>query len=206
MIARPTPLFGAHGSSTGNVSAAGIGLGIFQAVAASAHMIVARHLKDEDTNVCLLYLSSIHALSSIAGSIILRAFQLPRSWAVAGLLAATCMCAYGKQWTITTGLQRVGAILGTAVSYLTIVWGLLLGFLVFHEIPTALSISGACLISSSTMILALTASLSKASSSSLHAAWESCSQGAISILCCWQKRKRGYQALDTEQLQGMELQ
>lgn len=30
MIARPTPLFGAHGSSTGNVSAAGIGLGIFQ--------------------------------------------------------------------------------------------------------------------------------------------------------------------------------
>lgn len=61
-----------------------------QAVAASAHMIVARHLKDEDTNVCLLYLSSIHALSSIAGSIILRAFQLPRSWAVAGLLAATC--------------------------------------------------------------------------------------------------------------------
>lgn len=44
------------------------------------------------------------------------------------------MCAYGKQWTITTGLQRVGAILGTAVSYLTIVWGLLLGFLVFHEV------------------------------------------------------------------------
>ena len=35
---------------------------------------------------------------------------------------------------ITLGLQRVGATLGTALSYLTVVWGLLLGYLVFDEV------------------------------------------------------------------------
>ena len=44
------------------------------------------------------------------------------------------MCAYLTQLFITLGLQRVGATLGTALSYLTVVWGLVLGYLIFHEV------------------------------------------------------------------------
>ena len=44
------------------------------------------------------------------------------------------MCAYLTQLFITVGLQRVGATLGTALSYLTVVWGMALGYLIFHEV------------------------------------------------------------------------
>ena len=65
--------------------------GVRQAFAAAAHMIVARHLKDEDTNVCLLYLAVIHTVGSIALTAILREpVQLPNSWLLVWLLIGCC--------------------------------------------------------------------------------------------------------------------
>ena len=44
------------------------------------------------------------------------------------------VCAYLTQMFITLGLQRVGATLGTALSYLTVVWGILFGYFLFDEV------------------------------------------------------------------------
>lgn len=60
------------------------------------------------------------------------ALQKHHAHSCATWLAGTC--AYLTQLTITLGLQRVGATLGTALSYLTLVWGMGLGFLIFHEV------------------------------------------------------------------------
>ena len=46
----------------------------------------------------------------------------------------TGICAYGGQVTLTTALRLVEAAPATAMSYLTIVWGILLGFIVFQEV------------------------------------------------------------------------
>ena len=46
----------------------------------------------------------------------------------------TGACAYGGQFTLTTALRLVEAAPATAMSYLTVVWGLLLGVLVFQEV------------------------------------------------------------------------
>ena len=43
-------------------------------------------------------------------------------------------CAYGGQVTLTTALRLVEAAPATAMSYLTVVWGILLGFIVFKEV------------------------------------------------------------------------
>ena len=61
--------------------------------------------------------------------------------------SAVCaaVCAYLTQLTITLGLQRVGATLGTALSYLTVVWGMILGRLVFHEVLPCLTLPGGLL-------------------------------------------------------------
>ena len=50
------------------------------------------------------------------------------------LFLMTGICAYGGQVTLTTALRLVEAAPATAMSYLTIVWGILLGFVVFQEV------------------------------------------------------------------------
>ena len=49
-------------------------------------------------------------------------------------MLATGACAYGGQFTLTSALRLVEAAPATAMSYLTVVWGLLLGFAVFQEV------------------------------------------------------------------------
>lgn len=44
------------------------------------------------------------------------------------------LCAYGGQVCLTTALLLVEAAPVTAMSYLTVVWGLILGFFVFREV------------------------------------------------------------------------
>ena len=65
------------------------------------------------------------------------------------------MTAYAAQWTVTTALKKVGASLATAMSYLGVVWSMLLGFLVFNEVPSHLSLAGAALICSCSLLLGL---------------------------------------------------
>ncbi len=42
--------------------------------------------------------------------------------------------AYGSQMSQTIALKMVEASLATAMSYLSVVWGMLSGYLVFHEV------------------------------------------------------------------------
>ena len=67
----------------------------------------------------------------------------------------TGVTAYTAQWTVTTALKKVGASLATAMSYLGVVWSMLLGFLVFGEVPSHLSLAGAALICSCSLLLGL---------------------------------------------------
>lgn len=43
-------------------------------------------------------------------------------------------CAYGAQVTLTAALRLVEASPATAMSYLTVVWGLILGYFFFSEV------------------------------------------------------------------------
>jgi len=42
--------------------------------------------------------------------------------------------AYGSQMSQTIALKMVEASLATAMSYMSVVWGMLSGYLVFHEV------------------------------------------------------------------------
>ncbi|KAL0034340.1 hypothetical protein WJX77_009880 [Trebouxia sp. C0004] len=55
--------------------------------------------------------------------------------------------AYGSQLSQTLALKLVEASLATAMSYLSVVWGMLSGYLVFHEVSNKLSLGGASLMS-----------------------------------------------------------
>jgi len=59
------------------------------------------------------------------------------------------------QFCSTVALKLVAAAPAAAVSYASVVWGLLADFLVFHHTPSHLSLLGAALVCSSTLGLML---------------------------------------------------
>lgn len=55
--------------------------------------------------------------------------------------------------SLTAALRLIEASLATAMSYLTVVWGLILGYLFFSEVPGVWSLLGAAVVCSTTTIL-----------------------------------------------------
>lgn len=63
------------------------------------------------------------------------------------------LAGYGTQICMTYALKYAKAAPAIAMSYLSVVWGLLGGYFFFHEVPNTLSICGAVLICSCTFML-----------------------------------------------------
>ena len=77
---------------------------------------------------------------------------------------------------MTMGLRRMKAAPSAAISYLSVVWGALAGFFVFHEVLTAMEVVGSAVICLGTMAVVV-------------------SEG-------WQQRKRGAADADASQTAG----
>ncbi|DBA66693.1 TPA: hypothetical protein ACH3X2_002157 [Trebouxia sp. C0005] len=110
LVAQPTGLFG--GSSASTIGATGLTVGITQ----------------------LMYLGSISVLGSVVLLVITQHRTFPTTMPELVLLLLTGCAAYGSQLSQTLALKLVEASLATAMSYLSVVWGMLSGYLVFHEI------------------------------------------------------------------------
>ncbi|KAL0043675.1 hypothetical protein WJX82_002613 [Trebouxia sp. C0006] len=151
LVAQPVGLFG--GSSATSVGAAGLAVGITQ----------------------LMYLGSVSVLGSAVLCVIAQQWTLPTTILEFLLLLLTGCAAYGSQMSHTIALKMVEASLATAMSYMSVVWGMLSGYLVFHEVSSILSLGGASLVCSCTVVLALAEHLSapKANQQSVwwHEAW-----------------------------------
>jgi len=118
---------------------------------------------------------------------------------VCHMVSCAGCAAYGSQMSQTIALKMVEASLATAMSYLSVVWGMLSGYLVFHEVccPVTqilqmhyrcvlpfvdmtlghhagfeqLSLAGASLVCSCTVVLALAEQLSAAKTNQQHVWW-----------------------------------
>ncbi|DBA97021.1 TPA: hypothetical protein ACH3X3_012902 [Trebouxia sp. C0006] len=173
LVAQPVGLFG--GSSATSVGAAGLAVGITQAAFAASHKMCIRYLKGEEADVQLMYLGSVSVLGSAVLCVIAQQWTLPTTILEFLLLLLTGCAAYGSQMSHTIALKMVEASLATAMSYMSVVWGMLSGYLVFHEVSSILSLGGASLVCSCTVVLALAEHLSapKANQQSVwwHEAW-----------------------------------
>lgn len=126
------------------------------------------------------------------------------------------LCGYLTQMMITTGLKRIPATLGTATSYLTVVWGMVLGYFVFHEVPTLMSLLGAAMICGSALALSIVEGRPAPSQPSDGGAYASQGSGLQRMkqgllgLCrraaSWGKREQGWMSLrQDEQMQETEM-
>lgn len=82
-------------------------------------------------------------------------FRMPRSYVEGLLLVSVGVCGYATQLASTSALAYAKAAPTTAMSYLTLVWSLPAGWILFHEVPTRESMAGAVLICSCTLLLGL---------------------------------------------------
>lgn len=137
----------------------GVTLAIGQACFSACAKMCVRELRKTDTaNVSVFYLSlcsTIGATIGLGASMLWGSGQglmMPHAWDWA-LFAGIGLAGYGTQICMTYALKYAKAAPAIAMSYLSVVWGLLGGYFFFHEVPNTLSICGAVLICSCTFML-----------------------------------------------------
>ncbi|DBA96422.1 TPA: hypothetical protein ACH3X1_015318 [Trebouxia sp. C0004] len=166
-----------------------------------------RYLKGEHADVQLMYLGSISVLGSVVLLVIMQHRTFPTTMPELVLLLLTGCAAYGSQLSQTLALKLVEASLATAMSYLSVVWGMLSGYLVFHEVSNKLSLGGASLVCSCTIVLALAEHLSAAETNQQpvwwHKAWTKLvdwSANCTRRLACswhtWHRNRALYERVD----------
>lgn len=150
MIAKPSFLFGGKG-----INKLGLALALMQAAFGACARIVVRDLRrTETTDIIMVYSGTMHCICAVVACITVprSVVILQHTWQVVTLLL-TGSCAYGAQVTLTAALRLVEASPATAMSYLTVVWGLVLGYFFFSEIPGLWELLGAAVVCSTTMLL-----------------------------------------------------
>ncbi|DBB00802.1 TPA: hypothetical protein ACH3X1_000731 [Trebouxia sp. C0004] len=150
MIVQPSFMFG--GQDTNKL---GLTLGIMQAgFNAGARMCVRELRKSETTDIIMLYSGTMQSVLAVVACLIVpHSFAIPQhTWQAVTLLLTGCF-AYGGGVALTAALRLVEASSATAMSYLTVVWGLILGYFFFSEVPGFWSLLGAAVVCSTTMLL-----------------------------------------------------
>ncbi|KAH8981189.1 hypothetical protein EDB86DRAFT_2976997 [Lactarius hatsudake] len=162
LIARPQFLFGGPQSDQPKidtpaqrmVSVTAALIGVF---AASYAYILIRAIGTRAHAIhCVTFYSSQSVLVSSIGMVIFRIRPvIPTRM---GWVAILLICAFGfiAQVLLTKGLQREAAGRGTLALYTSVVYAVLLEFIIFHTTPPPLSIAGTAIIMSSAIYITLT--------------------------------------------------
>lgn len=129
----------------------------WQALLGGSVRLLVRHLRTSDhPAVIILYVSPTSILGSAAMCALLPGgFVVPRTAAQWAPMLATGVCAYGNQLCMTHGLRYAKAATATVLTYLQLLWALIVGAVVSNETPGALDLAGAAIICGCTAILAI---------------------------------------------------
>ncbi|MEW5316775.1 MAG: hypothetical protein WDW38_008125 [Sanguina aurantia] len=135
----------------------GIMIGCLQAVFSAGAKLTVRALRTSNSSLVIVFwmsgLSSV--LAGLACKLLPNHFMVPRDREDWLLLLATGVSGLLHQVSMTAGLMRAQAVPAMVLSYLSIVWGIALGVVMFNEHPNLSSIAGSTLICSCTLILSV---------------------------------------------------
>ncbi|KAL4421372.1 hypothetical protein ABPG75_010663 [Micractinium tetrahymenae] len=155
LVAQPSfiPWFGGGGIST-----LGVIVGIFQALFNSLARMSVRALSVGSSERMASIIFGQGAISCLGAGIMCaatRKFVVPTQAPVWGALLAGGFLGYLYQLALTAGLQRARAAPAVAMSYLSVIWGILADIFLFHDLPDALSLVGAAIICCSSLFVAI---------------------------------------------------
>lgn len=147
IMVRPAGLFGGTGAALPMLPVVS---SLSASVLAAVAYVIVRHLRSYDAMVVVFYFAGISSVA--AAPLMIPGFVWPRGseWLV---LLAVGVTTFGGQIFLTLGLQRERAARATTAGYLQIPFASLWGYLVFRDVPTMWTVTGAAVIVSSTLLL-----------------------------------------------------
>jgi drug/metabolite transporter (DMT)-like permease len=152
LVSRPTFLFGVPDGEAAPLDPLGLGIAIVGAVVSAAVYVVVRKLRDtEHPLVVVLQFPLLTVPLTIPLAAPVWVWPTPFEWI---LLVAIGVATQVGQVKMTEGLHLEPAARATAVSYVQIVFAIVLGIAVFGEAPTAWTIAGALAIAAGTALAA----------------------------------------------------
>ena len=129
------------------VTALGLLVGISAAVGQAAVMITVRQISRTEQTAAIVFWFTI--ITTIAGAAMLPFFGRDHDLATYTMLAGAGLLGGFAQLTMTASLRFAPVSVVVPLDYLQIVWGILIGWLVFLSAPTPLMLAGAALIAGS---------------------------------------------------------
>lgn len=131
-------------------------VGLFGSILSGCAYMTVRHLsKTEHPLTILVWFTAVTIPGALVGTIAAGRDALPKTGAEALGHVLVFLAAITGQWSLTQGLSRAGVARGTAVTMSGPVFGLLIGWLVFSTVPTAASVLGTALVTTSLILLAI---------------------------------------------------
>nr|WP_246581033.1 DMT family transporter [Deinococcus aestuarii] len=125
----------------GNLDALGVGFALLGAVANTGYQLLSRTLSAERP-LTLLFNSALVGTVIFGGLVPFFRGGAPLTPTYAGLFLALGLTAGLGHFFLTLGFRYAPASLISPVTYLQLLWAGLLGWLVFHHVPDALTLLG----------------------------------------------------------------
>ena len=129
------------------VTSLGLLVGIGAAVGQSAVMITIRQISRTEQTAAIVFWFTVFTM--LAGAAMLPFFGQRHDLLTMALLAGAGLLGGFAQLTMTSSLRYAPVSVVVPLDYLQIVWGILIGWLVFLTPPTGLMLAGAALIAGS---------------------------------------------------------
>lgn len=129
------------------VTAIGLAVGIAAAFGQSAVMITVRQISRTEQTVAIVFWFTV--FTTIAGLLMLPFFGHRHDFTTYAILAGAGLLGGVGQLSMTGSLRFAPVSVVVPLDYLQIVWGILIGWIVFLSPPTWLMLAGATLIAGS---------------------------------------------------------
>jgi drug/metabolite transporter (DMT)-like permease len=117
--------------------------GLFAGLALSFIMILMRMLKDEPWQKIVLFYSGASVI--LGGILMIPSFKMPQG-AQWGYLLVMGICMYSVQYLITIALHFAKASTLSPLIYSSIIFSGIIGWVVWHHIPSPISLAGMLVI------------------------------------------------------------
>jgi drug/metabolite transporter (DMT)-like permease len=131
----------------GGGDAAGIVCGVLNALFGALGSIAVRGLSRTESSQCVVFYMGLF-IALFALPLLPFVWVRPDFFGLLGLLSLGLVGGVGQYWT-TQALYYAPAAVVAPFNYTAIVWGLLLGFLFWHEVPDLWMILGALIVTAS---------------------------------------------------------
>ncbi|KAL4432832.1 hypothetical protein ABPG77_008158 [Micractinium sp. CCAP 211/92] len=211
LVAQPSFLFGSRAG--GGISLVGVLVGVCQALFNSLSRMTVRALSvgsKEPLSSIIFGQGAIGTLGAVLMCFATSGLQAPAGPGVWASLLAGGVLGYLYQLALTSGLQRARAAPAVAMSYLSVIWGMLADMTIFGRYPNALSVLGAATICASSFFVAFSQKRQVAAGKGqAHAGGDSASgrllQRQEQALAAAREGRRGDAELGEEEHEGQPL-